>query len=66
MFERPETNATMRPGIGTRPSAAMTRTLVFVSRVIGLADMGLMVLPPTSKLEGVDSAALLPSKIRAF
>ena len=43
--------ASMRPGISTRPSAAMTRTLVFVPTPIGLADMRSMVLPLTSTLE---------------
>jgi hypothetical protein len=50
----------MRPGISTRPFAAMMRTLAFASTAIGLADMRSMVLPLTSTSEGTESAALLP------
>ena len=58
--------ASMRPGISTRPFAATTRTPTFVSTVIGVTDMRSMVLPRTSTLEGAESAALLPSKMRTF
>ena len=58
--------ASMRPGISTRPFAAMTRTLAFVSTVIGFTDIRSMVLPLTSTLEGAESVALLPSKMRTF
>ena len=58
--------ASMRPGISTRPFAAMTRTLAFGSTAIGLAEMRSMALPLTITLEGAESAALLPSKMRTF
>ena len=58
--------ASIRPGISTRPFPAMTRTSALASTVIGLAEMRSMVLPLTRTLEGADSAALLPSKMRTF
>src|SRR5580704_3646020 len=58
--------ASMRPGMSTRPLAAITRTLAFASIVIGPAEMRAMVLPRTRTLEGAESVALLPSKMRTF
>jgi hypothetical protein len=54
----------MRPGISTRPFAAMTPTSAFLSTVIGLTDIRSIVLPLTSKLDGAESAAFLPLNMR--
>ena len=58
--------ASIRPGISTRPPAAITRMSAFASTAIGVTDMRSMMLPLTRTLEGADNAALLPSKIRTF
>ena len=58
--------ASIRPGISTRPSAAMTRTSAALSTAIGSAAMRSIVLPLTNTLEGAERAAPLPSKIRTF
>ena len=58
--------ASTRPGISTRPLAAMTRILFFVSILIGLVDIRSMVLPLTRTFEGAESTGLLPSKMRTF
>ena len=56
--------ASMRPGISTRPSAAMTSTSSFASTVMGLEEMRSIVLPLTRTCDGAESAGLLPSKMR--
>ena len=56
--------ASIRPGISVRPSAAMTVT--FGSTGIGYDEIRSIMLPLTSTLDGGESAALLPSKMRTF
>ena len=58
--------ASIRPGISTRPFASITRTSAPASVAVGLADIRSMMLLLTSTLEGADSAAFLPSKMRTF
>jgi hypothetical protein len=53
--------ASMRPGMSTRPFAAITRTLAPASTVIGPAEMRAMALPRTRTLHGGESASLLPN-----
>ena len=56
--------ASISPGISVRPLPAITVTPG--SAAIGSVEMRSMILPLISTLDGVESEASLPSKMRTF
>src|SRR5262245_57276495 len=56
----------LRPGINVRPPPSMMCVSALRSTAIGCAEIAAILLLRTRTLEGAESAALLPSKMRTF